>query len=167
MTSLVVLFFFNKEFGTRFRFLKRLIPFEKLHSFSAEFYQAVHNYQHHRKELVSAILVSSAGQIIAIYIIASLAKVITLEIPVSIFYILFPLINFAMLTPSINGLGAREALFVFYLAPYCDPESALVISLLMDSLLISLGVIGGIVVAFKGKIALKDAKNFEEKIHGG
>ena len=61
--------------------------------------------------------------------------------------------------PSVNGIGVREATFLFYLTEFTTPEKALALSLLTTFFLIFVGIIGGIIYAFKGGIG-KDRDKF-------
>ena len=54
--------------------------------------------------------------------------------------------------PSVNGIGVREATFLFYLTEFTTPEKALALSLLATFFMIFVGILGGIIYAFKGGI---------------
>jgi hypothetical protein len=53
------------------------------------------------------------------------------------------------LIPSVNGLGIREGGFVYLLKDYMPADKAFAISILLLGTLLILGVIGGIIYAFK------------------
>jgi uncharacterized membrane protein YbhN (UPF0104 family) len=54
--------------------------------------------------------------------------------------------------PSVNGIGVREATFLFYLTEFTTSEKALALSLLTTFFMIFVGIIGGIIYAFKGGV---------------
>jgi uncharacterized membrane protein YbhN (UPF0104 family) len=58
--------------------------------------------------------------------------------------------------PSVNGIGVREATFLFYLNEFTSPEKALALSLLSTFFLIFIGIIGGIIYAFKGGVPITE-----------
>ncbi len=75
------------------------------------------------------------------------AKALNIEIPVLAMFIIIPLAYLIMTAPiSINGIGLRESIFVFFFGLYGVPqEQALAFSFISFGMILAQGVIGGIV----------------------
>ncbi|MFC1809805.1 lysylphosphatidylglycerol synthase domain-containing protein, partial [Candidatus Omnitrophota bacterium] len=148
--------FLNKTLVLFLKPILRLIPSEKIIMKIKEFYLAIHGYKNHRRILFGAIIVSFVVQLILFFFLYLLAYAIHIDVSIALFYAFMPIVCLASIAPSLNGLGVREVMFVYFLGKYCGAEGALAISVLMDILLIFLGIVGGILFAFSGKMKLKD-----------
>ena len=82
-----------------------------------------------------------------------LAKSLSIDIPLSFFFFFVPILLLMGVAPSVNGIGVREATFLFYLTEFTTSEKALALSLLTTFFMILVGIIGGIIYAFKGGIS--------------
>jgi uncharacterized protein (TIRG00374 family) len=93
--------------------------------------------------------------IIHYYLIAK-----SLDFPISLlhFFVIIPLALFIMMIPiSVNAIGVRENIFVFFFAPFGITESeAIAFAWLAYGIIVFHGVIGGVVFAFRNRI---DSKN--------
>jgi uncharacterized protein (TIRG00374 family) len=124
-----------------------------------EIYKAMHDYRGHKRIILRCVLLTLVGQgafIIANYL---LARSLSIEISLGFFFFFVPILLIIGVAPSVNGIGVREATFLFYLSEFTTPDKALALSLLSTFFMIVVGIIGGIVFAFKGGISAT-GKNF-------
>ena len=124
-----------------------------------DIYKAIHDYRGHKRIVLKCVLLTLIGQ--GAYIIANylLAMSLSIDIPLGFFFFFVPIMLLIGVAPSVNGIGVREATFLFYLTEFTSPEKALALSLLSTFFLIVIGIIGGIIYAFKGGIPITE-KNF-------
>ena len=103
--------------------------------------------------LVRALLLSFLLQfnVIVHFIIVTYA--LGLDVPWSGMFIIVPLATLIMLLPiAINGVGVREAIFVFFFALYgISAESAIAFAWIALAMLLAQGIIGGIVFILRRK----------------
>ncbi len=80
-----------------------------------------------------------------------IAKALHIDIPVLAMFIVIPLSFLIMTAPiSINGIGLRESVFVFFFALFAVPqEQALAFSFVSFGMILAQGVIGGLVFMFR------------------
>jgi len=117
-----------------------------------EIYQAMYQYRKHKHIIRNCIALTILGQ--TSYIMANylLAISLSINIPLSFFFFFVPILLIMGVAPSVNGIGVREATFLFYLTEFTTPEKALALSLLTTFFMIFVGIISGIIYAFKGRI---------------
>ncbi len=117
-----------------------------------EIYRAMYQYRAHKHIFATCIGLTLAGQttfIIANYL---LARSLGMDIPLAFFFFFVPILLIMGIAPSVNGIGVREATFLFYLTEFTTSEKALALSLLTTFFMILLGMISGVVYAFKGEL---------------
>ena len=117
-----------------------------------EIYRAMYEYREHKGIFGNCIALTIAGQ--TTFIIANflLARSLGIEIPLAFFFFFVPILLLMGVAPSVNGIGVREATFLFYLTEFTTTEKALALSLLTTFFMIMVGLIAGIVYAFKGSL---------------
>lgn len=128
------------------------VPFSKklnhaLHQIFSEF-QLLANWKHPLPKTLGLSLLLHANSIIHFYII-SIA--LGLSVPFHTFFLIIPLAIIAMMIPaSINGIGIRENIFVFFFCPFgiSKPE-AIAFAWLAYLILLSHGLLGGIIYALR------------------
>lgn len=149
-----------------FKKLVGFIPLAAVKDLLQRLLDQAHAYRHHKMLLINILLISMAGQVIIILANYMLAKSLQLNLTLSHFFLLIPLINALSMAPSINGLGVREAGFVYFFSWYVTQEQALALSLAYGGLIYLMGFSFGILYmcreGWKGK-ELKQALDFQEK----
>ena len=117
-----------------------------------EIYQAMYQYRKHKHIIRNCIALTILGQ--TTYIVANylLAVCLSINIPLSFFFFFVPILLIMGVAPSVNGIGVREATFLFYLTEFTTSDKALALSLLTTFFMIFVGIISGIIYAFKGRI---------------
>jgi uncharacterized protein (TIRG00374 family) len=115
-----------------------------------EIYRAMYKYREHKGIIGNCFAFTVMGQ--TAYIIANflLAKSLAMDIPIGFFFFFVPILLIMGVAPSVNGIGVREATFLFYLTEFTTPEKALALSLLTTFFMILVGIIAGIIYAFIG-----------------
>jgi uncharacterized protein (TIRG00374 family) len=117
-----------------------------------EVYRAMYEYREHKGIFGNCIALTVLGQTSFIIVNFLLAASLSIEIPIGFFFFFVPILLIVGVAPSVNGIGVREATFLFYLTEFTTPEKALALSLLTTFFMIFVGIIGGIIYAFKGGI---------------
>lgn len=117
-----------------------------------EVYRAMYEYREHQGIFGNCIALTVLGQIFFIIVNFLLATSLSIDIPIGFFFFFVPILLIMGVAPSVNGIGVREATFLFYLTEFTTPEKALALSLLTTFFMIFVGIIGGIIYAFKGEI---------------
>ncbi len=131
------------RFSTRFPSKLRSLADTLLETFLA--------FRGRRAALVKALLLSlllQAGLVVQHFLIA---EALNISMPFYSFFLTIPLITILMMIPvSINGIGIRENAFVFFFSIYGVMKAeAIAIAWMNFTIAISMGVIGGIVYAFR------------------
>jgi uncharacterized protein (TIRG00374 family) len=121
-----------------------------------DIYKAIHDYRGHKRIVLRCVFLTLVGQ--GAYIIANylLARSLSIDISLGFFFFFVPIMLLIGVAPSVNGIGVREATFLFYLNEFTSPEKALALSLLSTFFLIFIGIIGGIIYAFKGGVPITE-----------
>ena len=120
-----------------------------------EVYTAMHFYRKHKGLLGGAIGLSLMAQCFFVFTYFLLAKSLAIDIPVVFFAFFVPVIAILGLAPSVNGIGVREAIYLFYVTEFTTADKALALSLLTTFEMILIGMIGGVIYAFCGGISSK------------
>jgi len=115
-----------------------------------EIYRAMYEYREHKGILGKCIALTVLGQISFILVNFLLATSLSIDIPLGFFFFFVPILLLMGVAPSVNGIGVREATFLFYLTEFTTAEKALALSLLTTFFMILVGIIGGVFYAFKG-----------------
>ncbi len=128
-------------------------------------FDALSLYQGRQDALIKAVLISFCVQfnVIVHFIILSVA--LNIDIPPLAMFIIIPLSTLIMLLPvSINGVGVREAILVFFFSLYgVSPEAAIAFAWVWLGFLLVQGVVGGILFVFKkNKPTLSDLGDLPE-----
>jgi uncharacterized protein (TIRG00374 family) len=127
-------------------------------------YQAMHYYREHKSIVVNGILLTLIGQVSFVFCNYFLARSLGMTIPLGFFFYFVPIIMVLGLAPSVNGIGVREATYLFYLTGFATSDMALALSLLTSFFMIFVGMIGGVLYAFKGGLpAMRDMLDQQDK----
>ncbi len=117
-----------------------------------EIYRSMYEYREHKGIIVKCFALTILGQISFIIVNFLLALGLSIDIPLGFFFFFVPILLIMGVAPSVNGIGVREATFLFYLTEFTTPEKALALSLLTTFFMIFVGILCGMVYAFKGGI---------------
>ncbi len=164
---LTLVFLLNKNLADKFRFLKMLIPSEKLRELIAHVYHTLNYYQNHKKVLVKGFLISLVGQAFFIAVQYLLARSLSIEVPYATFFLVVPIVTVLSMAPSINGLGVREAGFVYLFGKFMSSEQALALSLVFDALVYGIGIFFGVLYLFREGFraaVVHEAMDMEEQV---
>jgi uncharacterized protein (TIRG00374 family) len=117
-----------------------------------EVYRAMYEYREHKGIFGNCMALTVVGQIFFILVNFLLARSLSIDIPLGFFFFFVPILLIMGVAPSVNGIGVREATFLFYLTEFTTSEKALALSLLTTFFMIFVGILGGIIYAFKGGV---------------
>lgn len=121
-------------------------------------YSGFHLFQGRSDIMLKAIALSLLLQINVVIHCVLIAKALHIEIPLLAMFIVIPLSFLLMTLPiSINGIGLRESIFVFFFGLYgIGQEQALAFSFVSFAMILGQGVIGGIMFAFRRRHPLAE-----------
>lgn len=160
-TVTLAIFIFNKKIvDTLCRIHVPLLPAIFIENIR-EIYRAMYEYREHKGIFGNCIALTLVGQttfIIANYL---LARSLAIDIPLGFFFFFVPILLLMGVAPSVNGIGVREATFLFYLSEFTTTEKALALSLLTTFFMIFVGLVAGIIYAFKGGLSDGEVKVFD------
>ena len=108
-------------------------------------------YNGRKDVLLKAVMISFLVQLNVITHFVIIAYALRIDVPPSAMFIIIPLATLVMLLPiSINGVGVREAVMVFFFALYgVSPEAAIAFAWVWLGMLLAQGMVGGIVFLLK------------------
>jgi glycosyltransferase 2 family protein len=94
------------------------------------FYEALHAYRAHRGTLVAVGLLALLVQAARVGVIWMLARALGLDVPDSVLLLAGPVVFAALALPvSLNGIGVREAVFVYFLHGHATRPEAIALGL--------------------------------------
>jgi hypothetical protein len=114
-------------------------------------------FQQKKGALIKGLLLSLALQVNVILYHYIVAVSLHLDVPFYSYFITIPVITLITTLPiSINGIGVRENLFIFFFAMFSVPKTeAFAYSLLLYGILLIQGLIGGLVYALRREGTMK------------
>ncbi len=149
---LAFIFFLNKKL-TKKLFSRLLnLPVFREGSKLRKLYNALNAYKKHKIVIAQLVGISLLAQMIAALAIYLIIKSLSQEISFLHLFLIIPIISVASMMPSINGLGVREGAFVYFLKEFISRESAVAVSILYLTLILTMSFIGGILYLFSGKL---------------
>ncbi len=167
---LFMLFFFTRR-KLAGKFLVVLKPFKskRLRRNVIEVYRLFHSHKHFPLQISLATLATLGIELLIIFLNFLVARGMGYpDVSFFSFLLLIPLIAVITLVPSLNGLGVREGAYVYFFAPLIGKEAAGALSLIMLSMIVFLGLTGGLVFLISGsidkaKLQPPSEEDFEEK----
>ena len=116
------------------------------------FYEGVHHYRGRPRLLGTVLAVTLAVQAVRILAIWAAAKAVGIELGVSVYYVMGPLLFLVMLVPfTLNGLAVREAFFVSFLGSLgVDADQAFAAGFLFFLVTVVLALPGGAIMVWEG-----------------
>jgi uncharacterized protein (TIRG00374 family) len=155
LSALSFILLFNKNFAKRFNFL--LAPFKafNLDSKMKKLYNAMHDYMNHRRSMFQTFCLSFIAQVMSVSIIYLLGLSISVNMSFPMLFLIVPMIFTVSMFPSLNGLGVREAGFVYFLKDMAGADKAFAISLLWLATTLLGSFIGGIGYALRGQFKIE------------
>lgn len=115
-------------------------------------YQSLYLLRDRPRVMVQALIISILLQINVVLFYYFIGVALDLEVSWLYFTMIVPVALVVLLVPfSINGIGIREGIFVFLLTNLGVPaEESLALSLISFGLMLTQGIIGGLIFAFRG-----------------
>ncbi len=93
-----------------------------------------------------------------------MASSLGLGVPAGAWFLIYPLAGFVSVIPvSLNGIGLREASYVYLLGLFgIGPEQAFSLGVMWFSLVLTNGMLGGLPYLFGGELKVKDSLTAED-----
>ncbi|MFH0731845.1 MAG: lysylphosphatidylglycerol synthase transmembrane domain-containing protein [Candidatus Omnitrophota bacterium] len=150
ITIFVLLLLFNRRVASFFKFLIKPFTGKPVYQKIIKIYDSLNVYRHHKIILAWTFLISLSSQALFIVSVFISAKAIGINsIPCGVFFLLVPIVSVMGMLPSVNGLGIREAGFVYMFKSYVSTSVAFALSILALAMLIGVSIIGAFIYAFK------------------
>jgi uncharacterized protein (TIRG00374 family) len=157
----------HKDLGGRLSFLAHCLPSQKLKEIGAHIFNSVNYYRHHKAVLAKSYAISLVSQTCFISIFFVLALSLGLNISLFQFFLVIPIVAALSMAPSINGLGVREAGFVYLMGFFTSSENALALALLQDGLIYGAGILFGVLYmvreGFRSEV-IREAIRVEDEV---
>ncbi len=125
--------------------------FQLVHKILDKIYDGFSLFKGRKDVLLKAVGLSLLLQANVVVHCILITKALNIEIPTLAMFIIIPLSYLIMVLPiSINGVGLRESIFVFFFGLFAVPnEQALAFSFISFGMILAQGVIGGIIFLFR------------------
>lgn len=145
----VLLILFNKFLYSKINKLLHSPQAGKIREFIKGLHQEVHIFRHHKDIVVKNLIISLVIQVMSPVTFYIIALSLGVKISILYFFIFIPITGAITLLPiSLGGLGLRDATTIFFFAKAgVGKDMAFAMSLVSFSLMLILGVIGGIIYA--------------------
>jgi uncharacterized protein (TIRG00374 family) len=125
----LLLLFSSQVRGTVARWLEPRAAGRRL-AVGGRFYDALHDYRGHRATLLAVGLLALLVQAARVGVIWMLARALGLDVPDSVLLLAGPVVFAALALPvSLNGIGVREAVFVYFLHGHATRSEAVALGL--------------------------------------
>jgi uncharacterized protein (TIRG00374 family) len=125
----LLLLFSSQVRGTVARWLEPRAAGRRL-AVGGRFYDALHDYRGHRATLLAVGLLALLVQAARVGVIWMLARALGLDVPDSVVLLAGPVVFAALALPvSLNGIGVREAVFVYFLHGHATRSEAVALGL--------------------------------------
>lgn len=124
-------------------------------------FRALQVYRNSHKALAQALGISLIVMIVTSVVQLAIARAMGLDIPALYFFLFNPLIAFVLVVPiSVNGIGLKEAAFVFFYGLVGVPQSqALSISLVFHAVIVVSSLPGGVLWLRRRALAPEPARS--------
>ncbi|MBI3991602.1 MAG: flippase-like domain-containing protein [Candidatus Omnitrophica bacterium] len=145
----VLLILFNKFLYSKINKLLHSPQAGKIREFIKGLHQEMHIFRHHKDIVAKNLIISLAIQVMSPVTFYIIALSLGVKINALYFFIFIPIIGAITLLPiSLGGLGLRDATTIFFFAKAgVGKDMAFAMSLVSFSLMLILGVTGGIIYA--------------------
>ena len=115
-----------------------------------QFYDALHSYRGHRATLTAVGGLALVVQAIRIGTICMLVKALQLHVSVEEVFVVGPVLFAALVLPvSLNGIGVREAVFVYFLRDSTTPAQGAALGVAFFLLGSATALVGALVLAWR------------------
>lgn len=114
------------------------------------FYEALHSYREHRGTLVVVCVLAMVVQIARIGVIWMLVQALDLPVDVGTVLITGPVVFAALVLPvSLNGIGVREAVFVYFLRDQTTTSEAVALGFAFFAVGTATALVGALVLVVR------------------
>lgn len=151
MVAAAAFIFINQNIISRLGLLFDKPGLKMIKGFAKKFSDAFKEFRGQNKALFWAMFLSLVLQINVILHYWLISEALGMEISLAKYLFVIPIALFVMMVPiSINAVGLRENLYVFFLVPYgATVAGCIAFSWLAYGMILLLGVFGGVILAFR------------------
>ncbi len=147
MSIIFFVLIFNSSIAKRFHLVEKFLNVFKVGGFIRRIYDELHDFKNHKGLVALAMILSLAGQSVSIFVLYLMALALGAD-PSSwlYFFLLVPIVHLIGMVPlTLNGLGPREAAYIYFLKNYIGVERATAVGILWFGLLMVCSIIGGLI----------------------
>ena len=151
MVLMTIFIFINQKAISKIGLLMDLPGVRVFKKFGKKFADAFKEFRGKNKALCGAVVLSLILQINVIVHYWLISKALGMNISLVKFLFIVPIALFIMMIPvSINAIGLRENLYVFFLVPYgASIAQCIAFSWIAYGMILLLGIFGGIILSFR------------------
>lgn len=151
MVLLTAFMFINQKIISKIGKLFEMPGLKLFWKLGKKFADAFKEFRGKNSALFWAVVLSLILQINVIIHYWLISKALGMDIPIIKFLFVIPIALFIMMVPiSINAIGLRENLYVFFLVPYgAGVAQCIAFSWVAYGMILLLGILGGIVLSFR------------------
>jgi uncharacterized protein (TIRG00374 family) len=124
-------------------------------------FDALELYRNRRGDFFLSYGYSLMAQGIFIVLIYYLARSLSINLPLSLFFLLIPMVTLVSMVPSVGGLGVREAAIVYLFRHYIPTDQAVALSLICGLFIYGIGCLCGILYAIRGGASIRELEEME------
>lgn len=157
---------FNRGAARRFKFVETALNAFGLGKKVRNIYDGLHNFRRHKQVIAAAIALSIGAQCVSLFGVYLIGAALGAPRESLVyFFLLVPVVHLISMLPSINGLGIREAAYVYFLKEHIGTDRAAAVGVLWLGVLMALSVMGGLIYFFRHDyhVEFKKAANQAEK----
>lgn len=138
----VLIILFNRRVAQKFGFVVDLLNKFKLGDKLVMLYDGMHHFKSHKKMIAEVSLISLGAQVLGICSVYLFIRALSADIDFIYVLLLTPVVHLISMVPSINGLGVREAGFVYFFKGTLGVHNASALAILYLFLLFFLSLVG-------------------------
>jgi glycosyltransferase 2 family protein len=115
------------------------------------FYDALHAYREHRATLAAVFVLAVIAQVARIFVIVMLVKALRLDdVTTSSIFATAPVLFACLILPvSLNGIGVREAVFVYFLRDSTTPAEAIALGVAFFAVGAATALVGALILVMR------------------
>lgn len=157
-----VLFVISRRFSRPAKALIMVFSPKRFKDHLHRLFEALGLYRNRRRDFFLSYGYSLAAQAMFIVMIYCLARSISIDLPLSLFFLLIPMVTIVSMVPSVGGLGVREAAIVYLFRNYIPTDQAVGLSLICDLFIYGIGCLCGILYAIRGGASIRELEEIEK-----
>jgi uncharacterized protein (TIRG00374 family) len=157
-----VLFVMSRRFSKPAKALIMALSPKRLKDRLHKLFDALELYRNKKQDFFLSYAYSLVAQAMFIVLIYFLSRSISIDLPISLFFLLIPMVTIISMIPSVGGLGVREGAFIYLFTNYIPKDQALALAAICFLFIYGIGCLCGILYAFRGGASIRELEEIEK-----